>query len=1613
MTSGEAVLARHDQQQVDERIDEVLVLIGERFAGDASKVQCFARSYFADVIAEDIEGESTENLYGAVASLWQFMRQRKEGGPKVRVYNPNLEQDGWQSTHTAIEIVNDDMPFLVDSVVAALNRMDISVLLLIHPIINLNRDDAGTIATIYKRGAGGEGMTAESVLHVEITQQPEDPRHDEIKARLHEVLGNVRASVEDWPGMIAKLDEQIAALKDNPPPIDAEDLAECLDFLQWLRDNHFTFLGHREYRFERRDEKVFAQIVDDGNMGILRAVTDESRARHADALPDHFAEYIDRKELFIISKAWTRSDVHRPVYMDYIGVRLFDDDGTVIGERRFLGLLTSTAYSAVPSHIPLLRRKFKTVVERAGFSPGSHNDKALEHILDTLPRDELFQMDTDTLERIAHGILHMEHRQRIRLFMRSDNYGEFVSCLVFVPRDRYTTDLRDRIKQILMEELGGDSVDVNTQLSDAPMARAHYIVHTPGGQRRDRRVRDLEQRLVVASRSWNDDFHDALMEEFGEGQGSTLFHRFAHAIPANYRDHLSPRLAVADVERMERTVTDGIAMNLYRRVDADDHSLNFKVYHAGNPVPLSIIMPMLEHMGLVVIEETPYEVALKDETAVWIHDFHCHQEYDWEVDVPAVRKRFHDTFRQVWAGEIENDDFNDLVLAGLDWRQVVVLRAYAKYMNQANVPFSQSYIKRTLAANPTIAKLLIDLFIVRFDPDNQDGMAERSDAIRAEITEALNQVVSLDEDRILRRYLNLIEATLRTNFFQLREDGRPKAYVSFKFDSQAIEELPDPRPWREIFVYSSRVEAVHLRGGPVARGGIRWSDRLEDFRTEVLGLVKAQMVKNAVIVPVGSKGGFVVKKPPLEGGREAFQAEGIDCYKTFMSGMLDITDNIVGGEIVQRERVVRHDGDDPYLVVAADKGTATFSDIANGIARDYGHWLDDAFASGGSAGYDHKAMGITAKGAWEAVKRHFREMGKDIQNEDFTVVGVGDMGGDVFGNGMLLSEHIRLLGAFNHLHIFCDPDPDAAASYVERARLFELPRSTWIDYNADLISEGGAIYERSAKSLELTPQIKKCFGIKADHVTPNELINAMLKTDVELLWNGGIGTYIKASDETHAEVGDRANDSLRVDGRQVGAKVFGEGGNLGATQAGRIEFALAGGRINTDAIDNSAGVDCSDHEVNIKILLGDVVEAGDMTVKQRDRLLEEMTDEVSDLVLRDNYLQTQALTILENNADIRGDEQIRFMRAVEQSGLLDRRIEGLPDDEELADWRTRGRRFTRPELSVLLAYAKMDLYPALLESDLPDDPDLQADLVRYFPVPLQEGFRDRIMNHRLRREIAATLTTNSIVNRAGISFIRRLAEESGYDFADIARSYTVARDAFALRDVWLAIEALDNQVPTTVQTAMLEETILLIERVTGWMLRHRSQPMAIGDTVSAFRPAVMVLQDRLPELVSTSRRQSMQRAAKRYEKEGVPADIAAQVASLRTLAAVCDVIATAETLSIGVIDVATVFFDVGEELGTDWLRDMLVRLAIEDRWDRLAQQALIEESFQQQRSIAAAVLQANREGPADKATAAWISTNKARVTRARNVITDLQSTNTPVDLAMASVASRALRGLAG
>ncbi|HEU4493433.1 MAG TPA: NAD-glutamate dehydrogenase [Rubrobacteraceae bacterium] len=1299
--------------------------------------------------------------------------------------------------------------------------------------------------------------------------------------------------------------------------------------------------------------------------------------------------------------------------MDYVGIKKFDSSGQVTGERRFLGLYTFSAYSMSVLEIPLVRRKVRYVLERAGFPPESHNEKDLIEILETYPRDELFQISREELFEISMGILHLQERQRTRLFIRRDTFGRFFSCLIFVPRDRYNTNIRTRMGEILQRAFNGVNTEFNVRLSESVLARLHFIIYTEPGEVPDYDARAIEERLVEATRSWTDNLYEAMIEHFGEERGTELFRRYRDAFPPGYRDGFLPRTAVSDIARMEELASeDDIEMSLYHPLEEPENFLGFKLFRLGEQISLSDTLPLLENMGVEVVDERPHRIESAGSPAVWIYDFGLLHKGHGELQTGEVREIFQDAFARAWRKEVEDDGFNRLVLrARLTYRQVTVLRAYCKYLRQAGTTFSQDYMEDALFANPHITTLLVRLFEARFDPNRQQAAEAETERLKGEIAEALETVESLDEDRILRNFLNVTLSTVRTNYYQRTPEGDPKAYLSFKFDPSDIIVLPLPRPKFEIFVYSPRAEGVHLRGGKVARGGIRWSDRREDFRTEILGLMKAQTVKNAVIVPVGAKGGFIVKRPPAEGGREALMQEVVACYTTLIRGMLDVTDNRVGDRVVPPEDVVRYDEDDPYLVVAADKGTATFSDIANGIAGDYGFWLGDAFASGGSVGYDHKEMGITAKGAWESVKRHFRELGVDIQNEDFTVAGIGDMSGDVFGNGMLLSRHIKLVGAFNHLHIFLDPDPDPETSFKERERLFGLPRSSWSDYDESLVSEGGGVYARTAKSIPLSPQVQQLLHVEEETLTPNEVIRALLKSRVDLLFNGGIGTYVKATEETNAEVGDRANDAVRVDGAELGCRVVGEGGNLGLTQRGRVEYALSGGRIYMDAIDNSAGVDCSDHEVNIKILLDSVVESGDMTEKQRNELLVEMTEEVGQLVLQDNYEQTRAISNALALAHPMIDVHVRYIAALEHAGSLDRELEFLPSDETLAERRSEGIGLTAPEFAILLSYTKITLYKQLLASDLPEDPYLSVELERYFPTPLRERFRERMREHRLRREIRATSVANDLVNKGGPSFAFRLGEETGAPPAEIARAYTAACEVFDMRSLWDEIEALDNVVEAQTQTRMLLDWRRLVERATRWFLRNRRPPLDISATVSYFSEGASELTRRIPELLLDADRVTVEKATETLVEANVARELARRVAILDTVFSELDIVDVAVGTDEPVEEVAAVYFTLGDRLRLHWLRGHVDSLPRENRWQALARAALRDDLYGQQAELTAEILRSTpSELTAGERIDAWVEANRAQVERALQVLTDINASGA-FGLATLSVALREVRNL--
>ncbi|WP_114858377.1 NAD-glutamate dehydrogenase [Azospirillum brasilense] len=1615
-------MALRAEQLKDELTEEVVRQVRERLGRSrAAPAERFVRQFYDNVPPDDIIQAPAEQLYGAALAMWQWGQQREATDrAKVRVYNPRVEEHGWQSHRTVVEIVNDDMPFLVDSVTAELNRQGLTVHLVIHPVVRVKRDADGQLAELYEPAAAPTDATPESFMHVEVGAVTGAAALDQAREGLERVLADVRAAVADWRAMRqqvrAAIVEADCARAAVPAIIPDDEVDEAKAFLSWADDDHFTFLGYREYRFESGADGADSSLglVAGSGLGILRddSVTVFDGLRNYATLPPDVRDFLRNPRVLMVTKGNRPSPVHRAVPMDAFLIKRFDAEGRIIGERLVAGLFTSVAYNRSPREIPYLRRKVAEVMDLAGFDPQGHDGKALLHILETYPRDELFQIQVPELLDIAVGILHLQERQRLALFVRKDPFERFASCLVYVPRDRYDTTLRRRIQSILEAAYDGTCTGFTTQLTESVLARLHFIIRTEPGRVPAVDATDLEARLVQASRGWDDHLRDALVEAHGEEQGRTLFRRYADAFPTAYREEFNAEAAVFDIERIEKATAQGaLGINLYRPLEAEGDELHVKIYHEGRPVPLSDVLPMLEHMDLKVITEAPFEIAIAGHAApVWIHDFTARSQNGLPIDCAMVKEKFQDALAAVWDGRMEDDGFNRLVLrAGLTAREVTVLRAYAKYLRQARIPYGQDVVESTLAGHPAIARKLVALFHSRFDPARR---SQNDPGLAAEIERALDGVKNLDEDRILRRFLNLLCNTLRTNAYQNGADGRTKTYISFKIDSRNIDDLPLPRPMVEVFVYSPRMEGVHLRGGKVARGGIRWSDRREDFRTEILGLMKAQMVKNTVIVPVGSKGGFVVKRPPPpSAGREAQLAEGIECYKTLMRGLLDITDNLdAQGAVVPPPEVVRHDEDDPYLVVAADKGTATFSDIANSVSVDHGFWLGDAFASGGSAGYDHKKMGITARGAWESVKRHFRELGHDTQTQDFTVVGVGDMSGDVFGNGMLLSKHIRLLAAFDHRHIFIDPDPDAARSWQERQRLFDLPRSSWADYDASLLSAGGRVFDRSAKSLELTPEIRQRFGIAKDHVTPLELMQTLLKAEVDLLWFGGIGTYLKAAEETNAEVGDKANDALRIDGRDVRAKVIGEGANLGVTQRGRIEAAQHGVRLNTDAIDNSAGVDTSDHEVNIKILLNDVVVRGDMTLKQRDQLLAAMTDEVAGLVLADNYLQSQALTVARAQGPDALEAQARLIRSLEKAGRLNRAIEYLPDEEELSARMANREGLTRPELAVLLAYAKITLYDDLLASDLPDDPFMADDLTRYFPKPLRKAHAEAVGRHRLRREIIATSVTNSLVNRTGPTFVKEMMEKTGMGPADVARAYTIVRDAFGLRSLWTGIEDLDNVVPAALQTSMILETVRHMERAAAWFLASCPQPLDIARETEAFRPGIETLLAGLDSVLDAEETARLTARVVSYQEQGVPAELARRMAALPVLAAAPDLVRIAGRTGRGVADVAAVYFMLGRRFGLEWLRDKAAAAKAENHWQKQAVAALVDDLFAHQTALTTRVLEAVDQLPADAPVEAWIANRRPVVERVEQLLSELR-TQPNVDLSMLAVANRQLRGL--
>jgi len=1608
-------MQNEELEHLSEKLAQVREISATRMSkAEHSNFSDALNQFYANVSPDDVMDSQPEDIYGAALALWKFGAKRQPNTPRVRLYNPRMSEHGWESPHSVLEVINDDMPFLVDSLTAIFSERGIGIHTLLHPLLVVARDSKGGRLGLAEPGS--DGSMRESVIQAQIDQVGDDAALAEMETDIRQVLADVRVTVEDWKPILAKLADVTEALRQNAPKKAAETTAEVTEFMEWLAQNHFTFLGYREYRIGK-GKKHIASVVEGSGLGLMRdpefTVLRDAEGNYTDWSPEMDAIATDTSPLLIL-KANRRSTVHRTVHLDLIGVKQFDASGRVTGEHAFIGHFTAAAYNRSPRAIPLLRQKVERIIERAGFAPTGHDGKALTNVLENFPRDELFQSSDEQLFHNASGVLHLATRPRTRLFVRPDRFGRFLSCLVYVPRERYNTELRSKMGDILAEEFHGRVATWTPFFGDEAQARVHFVIAVLSGRVPEYDITGIEKRIINVVRNWGDDLRDALIARVGEHEGNRLHLLYNKGFASNYRDAYNTVTAIDDIEKMEAlTETAPLGMKFYRRLEDADSAVRFKLFRLGEAVPLSDCLPVLENMGFRILEEHPFEISRGDEE-IWMHDFFMQSTDGSDINLSRMRERLEETFSAVWSGEADDDPLNRLVLlVGLSARETVLLRAFSRFLRQTRIPYSVEYMEDALADNAVITRALVALFHALFDPTNGNDPETReaeAQRISDEIETALEAVASLDVDRILRRFRNAILATLRTNCYQPGADGGQKTYISFKFDCSQLDELPQPRPWREIFVYSTWVEGVHLRGGPVARGGLRWSDRKEDYRTEVLGLVKAQQVKNAVIVPVGSKGGFLPKSLPVGGSRDKVVAEAIRCYKTFLSGLLDITDSLDQSTVVPPLSVIRRDQDDPYLVVAADKGTATFSDIANGIAADYGFWLGDAFASGGSNGYDHKGMGITARGAWEAAKRHFRELGQDIQTQPFTVIGCGDMSGDVFGNGMMLSEQTRVIAAFDHRDIFIDPDPDPAKTFAERKRMFALPRSSWQDYNTKLISKGGGVFSRSAKSIKLTPQIKSLTGLDSDRVTPFELINALLKAPVDLLWFGGIGTYVKASQESHSDADDRANDTIRVNAPEVGARVIGEGANLGVTQLARIELSARGVKVNSDAVDNSAGVECSDREVNIKIALSAVVGAGDMTEKQRNKLLAKMTDEVGELVLKTNYNQTLAISLVEARAPALLEDHIRFMRALESEGLLDRAVELLPSDEELADRRNSGRGLTRPEIAVLVAYAKITVFSELVRSGVPDDAFMEQLLLDYMPGPLRTKYQAELKNHRLRREIIATVVANAFVNETGPSLYVRLREETGAPVADIVRAFIIAREVYGLPGIAAEINALDNKVAATTQ---IEMHLALSDMVAAQSLRLlQSGDLTISEAIAFYEPGIGKIVATADKVIASFSKNRLGQRASELVEAGAPKALAESIAGLELLGGSIDVVEVAADLDRDVVDVAANYFAAGARFDLDWLRSFARRIELADHWERVALGRLMADIRSQQSAIGAAALLATDVKPGEENIAKWAEENAEAAKRADWLIAELKATGS-LSVAKLAVASSQLRGTIG
>ncbi|MGH1484930.1 MAG: NAD-glutamate dehydrogenase [Cellvibrionaceae bacterium] len=1566
-------------------------------------------SFFSHINTDDLENYKDDDLKGLIETLYRYVQTAPKG--KTTLFNPNVEEHGWQSAHSILLLHHTDIRYLIDSVRNTLNQKQIKIHNVFHAYISVERDKKGAIKKIGAQDkASQDKSNDELLLYVEVDHHSRSSDIKELNKAIDQTVIDVETVAQDYREMAGRIDTVADSLEVNSKDISAETIEETKTFLQWLKGGHFTFLAYDEYE---TNKEGISPVANSG-LGLFRQ-HNQPKAQLFEQMSQSQIEMASGNTPIIFSKSGHLSSVHRSAYSDYVVIKRFNKKGEITGGYRFMGLYKHNVYLNSANDIPVIRKKIQTILDNSNIPPETYNYAELSHILGTFPRDELFQADTDYLLDVGLNVLYIQERRKVKLFLRENVDKKFISAIFYAPRDRLNSRLREQVFELLSQYIDIESSITSTWFSESSLARCRFVfkLNTPLETALDEEA--LERKVIELARDWNEDLQVALSDAFGEERSVSLYRQYRHAFPPSYAEENSARIAVTDIERMQKLSeknNGNLALSFYRAISSDENELKIKIYHQGTQLSLSDMIPVLENFGLKVIEEYPYDIEHKSET-FWIYNFTVDFPSNPDIEPESFRELLSSAFIAVWSGHADNDDFNQLILkAGLNWRQVTMLRAYARYMKQISFGFSQKYIATSLVNHTDIAKKLIAFFDCRFNPEKN-----RSEKTAQRIIEQLEglfeNVASLSEDRILRRFLELMQATLRTNLFQKAEGADYKEYLSLKLDPHLIKEIPLPRPKFEIFVYSPRVEGVHLRGGKVARGGLRWSDRTEDFRTEVLGLVKAQQVKNAVIVPVGAKGGFIAKRLPPASDRDAFWKEGIECYKLFIRGLLDLTDNLKEGQVIPPKDLVRYDEDDTYLVVAADKGTATFSDIANEISNEYGHWLGDAFASGGSNGYDHKKMGITARGAWVSVQRHFREMGINIQEQAFTVVGIGDMSGDVFGNGMLLSEQIKLVGAFNHLHIFVDPDPDTASSFAERQRLFALPRSTWEDYNSKLISKGGGIFSRAAKSITLSPEIRKLVNSDKKTVTPTELISLLLKAHVDMLWNGGIGTYVKASTEQHTDVGDKANDSLRVDANELQCKVVGEGGNLGLTQRARIEYGLMGGSMFTDFIDNAGGVDCSDHEVNIKILLDKQVTDGELTEKQRNRRLESMTESVAELVLENNYRQTQAIALAYMEANRRTEEYRRVISYLESTGKLNRALEFLPEDDVLSERKSQQQGLSQPELSILISYVKADMKEALMNADLGDDNYLTQPVESAFPPVLVKNFGNEVRNHPLKKEIIATQVANDIFNHMGISYVDRMQQSTGASHSDIAKAYVAAKEIFSLNDIWSAIEALDYKVSSDLQYHMMLRVSRLVRRASRWLVKNHRSQLDVANLIKLYESSIQDLRKKLPSILPEPLREQWQVAKEELVSMGAPDALAGTLASCEYLYDFLGVISASNSLSKDINIVASGFFALAEKLDLDDFSDHLEnRMPTTTHWQAMARESLRDDLEWQQRQLTQNMLSHTdcNEENVQETVESWLAEQELLTARWKNMVLELNNHNDG-DTSILSIAIRELSDL--